>query len=133
MPVRRVECHPYVAENVGRIALMRGPVLYCVEQVDNPHVAELRDLVLPADADFSAGFEPSLLDGVTVLNAEARAVAPDEEWEKRLYSTVRPSTGGDETAEVLTAVPYHAWANPEPSSCRSGYDHNNQGIQLYES
>ncbi|HEX6710399.1 MAG TPA: glycoside hydrolase family 127 protein, partial [Rubrobacter sp.] len=38
MPVRRVECHPYVAENNGRVALMRGPILYCVEQADNPNV-----------------------------------------------------------------------------------------------
>jgi len=34
MPVRCVECHPYVAENAGRVALMRGPLLYCVEQSD---------------------------------------------------------------------------------------------------
>ena len=116
MPVRRVECHPYVGENVGRVALMRGPILYCVEQVDNPDVAELRDLVLPADADFSFGFEPNLLDGVTVLNAEARVVAPGEEWKDRLYRAAPPSTCGHETAVELTAVPYHTWANREPGA-----------------
>ena len=45
MLVRRIECHPYVTENTGHIALMRGPLLYCAEQIDNPSV-DLRDLIL---------------------------------------------------------------------------------------
>jgi DUF1680 family protein len=116
MPVRLVECHPYVAENVGRVAIMRGPILYCVEQVDNPGV-ELRDVVLPADAAFSAAFRPDLLGGVTVLSARAEAAAPDESWEDRLYRTRRDRGEGRRTgAAKLTAVPYHAWANREPGA-----------------
>jgi DUF1680 family protein len=65
MPVRRVECHPYVTENTGRVALMRGPLLYCAEQVDN-HDVDLRDLVLDGKEP-TVRFEPDLLGGVAVL------------------------------------------------------------------
>src|SRR5918998_153367 len=116
MPVRLVECHPYVAENAGRVAIMRGPLLYCVEQVDNPGV-ELRDRVLPAEARFSVRSRPDLLGGVTVLSARAEAAAPDNSWEGRLYRTRRDRGEGRRTDGLeLTAVPYYAWANREPGA-----------------
>jgi uncharacterized protein len=117
MPVRRVECHPYVAENTGDIALMRGPLLYCAEQVDNPGV-DLRDLALE-DASISACFDPDLLGGVVLLASEARAAALDEGWGYRLYRTVQPREGDTQThATRVTAVPYYSWANREPGAMR---------------
>jgi uncharacterized protein len=117
MPVRRVECHPYVIENTNHIALMRGPLLYCAEQVDNPGV-ELRDLVLDGKEP-AIRLEPDLLGGVTVLQAEARLAAPDNGWEDRLYRTVHPRQGETQThATRRTAVPYYAWANREPGAMR---------------
>ncbi len=113
MPVRLVEGHPYVAENMGRVAIMRGPILYCVEQVDNLGV-ELRDLILPADAAFSTSFRPDLLGGVAVLSTRAEAAVLDKYWEGRLYRTRRDRGEGQRTdAMKLTAVPYYAWANRE--------------------
>jgi DUF1680 family protein len=79
MPVRYEECHPYVAENAGRVALMRGPLLYCVEQVDNPGL-DLRDIVLLEEASFSVRSRPDLLDGVAVLETLVKIVPPDEGW-----------------------------------------------------
>jgi uncharacterized protein len=117
MPVRGVECHPYVAENAGHVALMRGPLLYCVEQADNPRV-DLRDLALD-DARFSARFDPEMLGSVVVLQTEARSVAPDGGWEDRLYRTVHPREGGAQTYAIpVTAVPYYTWANREPGAMR---------------
>jgi uncharacterized protein len=117
MPVRRVECHPYVAENTGHVALMRGPLLYCAEQTDNPGV-DLRDLALE-DASISACFDPDLLGGVVFLASEARAAAPDDGWENRLYRTVQPREGETQThATRVTAVPYYSWANREPGAMR---------------
>jgi DUF1680 family protein len=72
MPVRRIESHPHVVENAGRVALMRGPLLYCVEQSDNP-AAALDDVELPDEASFRTDFRPELLGGVVALAAEARA------------------------------------------------------------
>jgi uncharacterized protein len=115
MPVRRVECHPYVTENTGRVALMRGPLLYCAEQADNPGV-DLRDLLLESKEP-AVRFEPDLLGGVAVVQGEARSAAPGEGWEDRLYRTVRPREGDKRTvATRVTAVPYYAWANRDPGA-----------------
>jgi DUF1680 family protein len=117
MPVRRVECHPYVAENAGRVALMRGPLLYCVEQADNRDV-DLRDLVLNG-TEPTVRFEPDLLGGVTVLQAEARSAPPAAAWEDRLYRTVHPRERHTQTHPTrVTLVPYYAWANREPGAMR---------------
>jgi hypothetical protein len=117
MPVRRVECHPYVAENAGRVALMRGPLLYCAEQTDNPGV-DLRDLLLES-REPTVCFEPDLLGGVAVVQGEARSAAPGEGWEDHLYRTVRPREGDKRTvATRVTVVPYYAWANREPGAMR---------------
>ena len=114
MPVRRVEGHPYVAEDAGRVAIMRGPLLYCVEQVDNLGL-DLRDIVLPAEASFSVRFRPDLLGGVAVLETLGEIIPPDEKWRGRLYRRVHPRTDKpqDTTVEV-TVTPYYAWANRDP-------------------
>jgi DUF1680 family protein len=117
MPLRRVECHPYVAENAGRVALMRGPLLYCVEQADNPDV-DLRELVL-SGKEPAVRFEPDLVGGVAVLQVEVRSAAPGAGWEDRLYRTVHPREGETQTrATRVTAVPYYAWANREQGAMR---------------
>jgi len=117
MPVRRVECHPYVAENTGHVALMRGPLLYCAEQADN-HAVELRDLVLNSKEP-TVRFAPDLLGGMAVLEAEARAAAPDEGWENRLYRTLHPREEYTQSRTTrVSAVPYYAWANREPGTMR---------------
>jgi len=71
---------------------MRGPILYCLEAVDNPGVDVFR-MILPREADLRAEHRAGLLGGVTVLQGNALADAE------------RPVT--------LTAVPYYAWANRE--------------------
>jgi DUF1680 family protein len=119
MAVRRIESHPYLANNHGRVALMRGPLVYCVEGVDHPGI-DLRDLALPAAA-LEARFEPGLLGGVVTLSGQGVTDPPDG-WESRLYREagsgaeqhVAPETGGAPAA--LRAVPYYAWANREPGA-----------------
>jgi len=114
LPVRRVECHPYVQENRGRVALMRGPILYCVEQVDLPG-ADLRDLVLPADGGIATRFRPALLGGVMTLTGPAMVVPPDTGWSDHLYRTAPPQPPAVSGRPVLlTAIPYYAWANRDP-------------------
>jgi DUF1680 family protein len=118
MPVRRVAAHPAVEENAGRVALMRGPLLYAVEQADNPGV-DLRELVLPDDATIEASFRPDLLGGVVALRAGATTVAPGDGWRSRLYRTAAfgPDSARPVPAQV-TAIPYHAWANREAGPMR---------------
>ena len=116
MPVRLVECHPYVAENSGRVAVIRGPLLYCVEQADNPGI-DLRDVVLPTDAALTVSSRPDLLGGVIGLSAPAAVVAPEKGWEDRLYRARRDRVRGRRIGAVqLVAVPYYTWANREPGA-----------------
>ena len=88
MPVRRIVANDAVAEDRGRVALQRGPVVYAVEGVDNGD--RVFDLVLPDGAALAVEFRPDLLDGVAVVTGSAAAGRP------------------------FLAVPYYAWANRGP-------------------
>jgi DUF1680 family protein len=115
MPVQRVVAHPRIAATTGRVALMRGPLVYCVEGVDHPGV-DLRDVVLPSDAAFETQREDDLLGGVVALYGQGRAAAPGE-WDGSLYrlaDTVGSVPEGDQHSVPLFAVPYYAWANRDP-------------------
>ena len=118
MPVRRLESHPYVVENAGRIAFMRGPLLYCVEGADNPGV-DPRQVVLKDAGEVEATFRPDLLGGVVALAAEAGIEPPAAAWADRLYGP--PSSGTQMVrngSARVTAIPYYAWANREPGPMR---------------
>jgi hypothetical protein len=114
MEVRRIECHPYVSENAGRVALMRGPLLYCVEVADNPGM-DPRDIVLPAQWRPEATFRPELLGGVVEIRGQAQLAPPSPGWDNRLYRVIAtaPEQQPEQAIEV-TAIPYYAWANREP-------------------
>jgi uncharacterized protein len=101
MPVERVRADPRVASAAGQVALQRGPVVYCVEEIDNgPNLAALS---LPRDAPLAAQFAPELLGGCVVVEGFALREATGGE----LYSPdVR-----EPAAVVFRAVPYALWAN----------------------
>ena len=116
MPVRRVYSHPHVPENVGRVALMRGPLLYCVESADVSGV-DLADIVLPAAAALKAEFRPDLLGGVVTIGAQAQVRAPAAKWDDELYGSAPPLETVPREIE-LTAIPYYAWANRQTGAMR---------------
>ncbi|MFH1748721.1 MAG: beta-L-arabinofuranosidase domain-containing protein [Planctomycetota bacterium] len=109
MPVQRTEAHPQVAADRGRIALQRGPLVYCLEGSDNSGNA--RRLALPRNAELGAEHQPELLGGVTVIRGSALTVA-DEDWRDWQQSLYRPACRARQVE--LTAVPYYAWANRAP-------------------
>ena len=109
MPVERIKAHPRVEADVGRVALQRGPLVYCFEAVDND--GHVRNLVLPATGIFTAVPEAELLGGVTVLCGEALALRRVT-WPETLYLP-ESSVPGVERVRV-TAIPYFANANRQP-------------------
>ena len=111
MSVERLVCHPYVLENQDRVALRRGPLIYCVEQVDNPD-CDVWLLALPADPILEARWMPELLNGVTVIRGEAFATEA-KTFGDQLYKTA-VDTGAKMDLARFIAVPYYAWANREP-------------------
>jgi hypothetical protein len=98
MPVRRVLAHEKVEADAGRVALERGPVVYCAEAVDNG--GRVFNLVLPDDAKLEASPRPDLLGGVTVVTGRALALAPGEDG--RSVTT---------REQDFVAIPYYAWAH----------------------
>lgn len=108
MVPERIYAHPDVRHDAGRVALRRGPLVYCCEQHDNP--VPVNRLRLPADRPLTARARPDLLGGVTVI--EAQATAEDAAaWNDRLYSTRRAMM----VDTLVTAVPYYLWCNRDPN------------------
>lgn len=102
MTVQRIRAHPSVHHDAGCVALQRGPLVYCVEQVDNG--AQLGLLRLPKTAPLTARFDPQMLGGAVVIEGAAQRVgAPGAE----LYSTQEPSS----STATIKAVPYCLWNN----------------------
>lgn len=116
LPVQRIAAHPYALENSGRVALMRGPLLYCLEGVDNPF-GDLRDVILPYTSPIEEDFDVALLGGTTVLRAQALLASPDPGWGGHLYrATSTPAEPVSEQPVSLVALPYYAWANRAPGA-----------------
>lgn len=107
---RRVYSDPRVRGNVGRVALARGPLVYCMENADNP--GQLNDVFLPSGAALRAIAKPDLLGGITAIQAEARLRSADPA-PAQLYRDSPPTQ-----AATLTAIPYYAWANREAGAMR---------------
>ncbi|MBC8077565.1 MAG: glycoside hydrolase family 127 protein [Chloroflexales bacterium] len=109
MPVERVRANPNVGHDAGRAALQRGPLVYCLEAVDND--VPPQRIVLPKDTPLDARFAPELLGGVAVITGDALA-ADDTTWQGQLYGT----HGETLVPATITAVPYYAWDNREPGA-----------------
>lgn len=97
MPVQRVKANPHVEADKGRVAFMRGPLVYCFEGADNG--AAVKNLVMPAGAEFVPEHRSNLLGGVEVLQATATAV-----FQTPLGAVVS-------VPSKVTAIPYYANAN----------------------
>jgi uncharacterized protein len=104
MPAERLYAHPNVRMDVGRTALRRGPLIYCVEEADNPGGA-VQTLALPRAAPLEAEWRKDLFGGVMTLTARAKRLIPGK-GSGDLYSTEPPAA---EDA-ALVALPYHLWA-----------------------
>jgi DUF1680 family protein len=110
MPPERLYAHPNVRMDVGRVALRRGPLIYCVEEADNPG-QPVQTLELPRAAQIEAKWREDLFGGAMTLAAPAKRLVPGDAG-GALYSTTPPGTSGD----TLTAIPYYIWANRQPGS-----------------
>lgn len=101
---RRIFANPKVPNNQGRTALMRGPLVYCLEGADNGE--DLNSFVLSDSAVVHAE-KTDILGGVATLKATAVRETAES---NALYGTKPPAR-----KEVpLTAIPYYAWDNRAP-------------------
>lgn len=95
MEVEVVAADPRVKENTGKRAIKRGPLVYCIEETDNPE--RFNKLAITPDALYKAGYSPALLNGVVSITASA-------------------------SGEEITFIPYYAWDNREAGQMKVWID-----------
>lgn len=97
MPIRRLTAHGNVKDDLGKVALQRGPIVYCAEGVDN--AGHVRNLVLGDKAVLEAEYRKDLLNGVVVIKGTAKGLQLDSDG--TLIQKSQP----------FQAIPYYAWAH----------------------
>jgi len=102
MPIRFVQAHPAVHEDCGRVAVMRGPIVYCLEEQDNGKY--LKDIRITAGGKREIGFNDELGVPVIRLDATRREWAEDGPLYMDFEAPAR------KTVEAVF-IPYYAWAN----------------------
>jgi DUF1680 family protein len=118
MPVRRVQAINEVKEDCNRVALQRGPLVYCFEHVDNNGKAY--NFVIPDKAVFIAEFKPDLLNGVVILYAEVPVATISSDGQS--ISTVK---------RRITAIPYYSWANRGEGQMQVWVPRNITDVRLF--
>lgn len=93
MPIRRIVANEKVVEDRGKVALQRGPIVYCAEGADNEGHA--LNLLLPDEAPLKAEYRKDMLNGIVVVSGKALAMSSD----------------GKSAQRDFVAIPYYAWSN----------------------
>ena len=92
MSIRRVEANKNVTDDAGKVAIERGPIVYCLEGIDNG--ADLMKLALPDSSKLTESFNSDELSGVVTISGEGQI-----------------ENGKKVTAQKFTAIPYFVWNN----------------------
>ena len=113
MQPQLLEANAQVIENNGRVAVQRGPLVYCLEQIDQSEGVALKDVALKlgknSNASFQEEFQKDLLGGVLVLRHAGAAFGESAEHHQLYFHY----SGEPRKANLvsLTLIPYYAWAN----------------------
>jgi DUF1680 family protein len=97
METRKIIANPKIPDDLGKMALQRGPLIYCAEWTDN--FGKTSNIILNTNTSFTNEYKANLLNGIVVLKSEASAVIIKNEEN---ISTVKQS---------FIAIPYYSWAN----------------------
>ena len=98
MNIHRVEANEKVKDDRGKIAIERGPVVYCLEGIDNNN--NLNTIILPDNAPLSVKFQPAKLNGINEISGEAIVLEIATDGLSVLTKK-----------QPFTAIPYYAWSN----------------------
>lgn len=110
MPTRTVEANPNVSADYGKVAVERGPIVYCAEQADNAF--SLFRFIMPNSPAFKAEIKPDLINGITVITAKGQVLDTDG---------TSPVSVKDAT---LTLIPYYAWCHRDPNKMTVWFSNN---------
>jgi len=115
MEVRRITANKNLKDDIGKVALQRGPLVYCAEWPDNS--GHTSNIIMPAGTQFTNEFKPDLLNGVMVLKAEVPAVVISNDN----VNTVK---------QAFTAIPYYSWANRGKGEMMIWFPEQVKGVDL---
>ena len=97
MPVEIVAADPHVKENFGKRAIQRGPLVYCMEEIDNPVYFD--QIQLSPSTTFQTAFASDILNGIKTIKTNGRA-------------------------QSATFIPYYAWDNRKAGKMRVWIPYN---------
>jgi DUF1680 family protein len=115
--VRKVMAMDSVKEDLGKLALQRGPIIYCAEGIDNNN--KTSNLIIPDNAAFMPKYKPEMLHGIMTIEADALGVVIDASGKQVNTHTQR-----------VVAIPYYAWANRGKSEMNIWFPSRVTGIEL---
>ncbi|MCS7300355.1 MAG: glycoside hydrolase family 127 protein [Fimbriimonadales bacterium] len=111
MTPRLMEAHPRVAADRWQVAIQRGPIVYCLEEHDQP--APLTHMAIRRDHPLHSVWEPELLGGVVAVEGTAELLDADEAWGDALYRPLQ-----ERALKPFRAIPYYAWDHRRPCPMR---------------
>lgn len=98
MDVKKIAANDQIAANKNRVALQRGPLVYCVEQIDNQDDA--MNFIVPSNSQFISTYQKDLLGGVVTLQGKLPVATPSSDGRSIQVKE-----------QTITAIPYFCWAN----------------------
>jgi hypothetical protein len=110
MTIKYIESHPFVRENLEKVAIKRGPLVYCAEQADNKD-GDVWNYIIDVNGDFEQeNFE---IGSKKILKLKTKGYVKDlKDWKGKLYKQLKNREMN--TKEInMTLVPYFSWANRE--------------------
>jgi len=107
MQIKLMQSNPLVRANAGKVAIQRGPLVYCLEETDNGD--NLSAISIPVDSNLTAQFDAETAGGVVVITGNAFRTDTFG-WEEKLYRTAQIR----ENPVTIKAVPYCVWGNRNP-------------------
>ncbi|MEH7391451.1 beta-L-arabinofuranosidase domain-containing protein [Bacillus sp. JJ1503] len=110
MTIQKVRAHPHVRENIGKVVLQRGPIVYCLEEVDNGK--NLPIITLSKNSDLIIDFDDGVLKGVPIIKGNAYRY-DSSHWTNKLYQSTA-AIKDDVIPINIIAVPYYLWNNRGP-------------------
>jgi len=107
MKARLMRSNPKVEETRNQVAVMRGPIVYCLESQDLPPEHNVSEIIIPLDIDLEPHFNKELFGGVIVLEGEAYRIK-DGDWSNKLYEEGDIS---QKYKQKIRLIPYYLWNN----------------------
>lgn len=103
-----IKANPLLSVNLGKVAVQRGPFVYCIEEADNG--SALHTIKIDPTAPLKEEFGQGLFDGTVLLKAQGSKIDTQTSAQQALYSSYQPNAETYQPVEV-TLIPYYAWAN----------------------